>query len=75
MKTRSTAHCWTKCIACLLCLIPVGHLLGATGRLDTLENGMGLILMENHSTPMIASVIFVRSGSKYESEYENGITH
>lgn len=36
---------------------------------------MQLILMENHSSPMIASVIFVRSGSKYESEYENGITH
>jgi zinc protease len=42
---------------------------------DKLDNGMQTILIENHSSPMIASVIFVRSGSKYESEYENGITH
>ncbi len=40
-----------------------------------LANGMEIILKESHSSPMIASVIFVRSGSKYESRYENGITH
>jgi zinc protease len=44
-------------------------------RPDRLDNGMQTILIENHASPMIASVIFVRSGSKYESEYENGITH
>jgi len=49
-----------------------GH---AEASLDTLDNGMELILLENHSSPMIASVIFVRSGSKYETEYENGIAH
>ncbi|PWB68413.1 hypothetical protein C3F09_11710 [candidate division GN15 bacterium] len=41
----------------------------------TLPNGMQFILKENHSSPMVASVIFIRSGSKYESTYENGITH
>ena len=41
----------------------------------TLPNGMQIILKENHSSPMVASVIFIRSGSKYESTYENGITH
>ncbi len=40
-----------------------------------LENGMKVILKESHSSPMITSMVFVRSGSKYESEYENGITH
>lgn len=40
-----------------------------------LNNGMTVILKENHSSPMIASVIFVKSGSKYESRFENGITH
>ncbi len=40
-----------------------------------LKNGMEVILKENHASPMVASVIFVRSGSKYESTYENGITH
>ncbi len=47
----------------------------AAGQPDKLDNGMQTILIENHSSPMIACVIFVRSGSKYESEYENGITH
>jgi len=41
----------------------------------TLPNGMQIILKENHSSPMVASVIFIRSGSKYETTYENGITH
>jgi zinc protease len=40
-----------------------------------LPNGMEVILKENHASPLVASVIFVRSGSKYESTYENGITH
>lgn len=40
-----------------------------------LENGMNVILKESHSSPMITSMVFVKSGSKYESEYENGITH
>ncbi len=40
-----------------------------------LENGMSVILKESHSSPMVTSMVFVKSGSKYESEYENGITH
>jgi len=41
----------------------------------TLDNGMEIILKENHSSPMVANLIFVKSGSKYESRYENGLTH
>ena len=41
----------------------------------TLDNGMQVILKENHNSPMVATVIFVRSGAKYESPWENGITH
>ncbi|MBI3872050.1 MAG: insulinase family protein [candidate division Zixibacteria bacterium] len=41
----------------------------------TMANGMQVILKENHSSPMIASVAFVRSGSKYETELNNGVTH
>ncbi|MCP4706134.1 MAG: insulinase family protein, partial [candidate division Zixibacteria bacterium] len=40
-----------------------------------LDNGMEIVLKENHASPMIASLIFVHSGSKYESEYDNGATH
>lgn len=38
-------------------------------------NGMDIILKENHSSPMIASIVFVRSGAKYETDYNNGATH
>lgn len=40
-----------------------------------LDNGMEIILKENHASPMITSLIFVKSGSKYESAYNNGATH
>ena len=40
-----------------------------------LNNGMEFILVENHGSPMVACVIFVKSGAKYETQYENGITH
>ncbi|MBK7142300.1 MAG: insulinase family protein [bacterium] len=41
----------------------------------TLDNGMQVILKENHSSPMVASLVFVKSGSRYEGKFENGITH
>ncbi len=40
-----------------------------------LQNGMEFVLKENHASPMIASLIFIHSGSKYESKYSNGSTH
>ena len=41
----------------------------------TLGNGMKLVLKENHSTPMITSVVFVNAGARYEDEKTNGMTH
>ena len=41
----------------------------------TLDNGMEVILRENHASPMITSLIFVRAGSKYEDRFNNGVTH
>jgi len=41
----------------------------------TLGNGMKLVLKENHSTPMITSVVFVNAGARYENEKTNGMTH
>ncbi len=40
-----------------------------------LDNGMEVILKENHGSPMVSSIVFVKSGAKYESRFENGITH
>ena len=61
--------------ALLISALAAPELSRADSRPDRLDNGMQTILIENHASPMIASVIFVRSGSKYETEYENGITH
>ena len=41
----------------------------------TLDNGMQVILKENHASPMITSLVFVTAGSKYETKYNNGVTH
>jgi zinc protease len=40
-----------------------------------MPNGMKVILIEKHANPVIASMIYVRAGSKYETEFNNGITH
>ncbi|PKK82279.1 MAG: hypothetical protein CVT49_14495 [candidate division Zixibacteria bacterium HGW-Zixibacteria-1] len=41
----------------------------------TLDNGMQVILKENHASAMATSLIFVKAGSKYEDKYINGTTH
>ena len=41
----------------------------------TLDNGMKVILKENHAAPLISSVIIVKAGSKFENEKNNGFTH
>ncbi|MCK5125895.1 MAG: insulinase family protein [candidate division Zixibacteria bacterium] len=41
----------------------------------TFENGMEVIFKENHSSPMITSIVFIRAGAKYENDFNNGITH
>ena len=64
------------CILLSISLAPAISQAAETGtETYSLPNGMQFILKENHSSPMVASVIFIRSGSKYESTYENGITH
>ncbi|MBM4064063.1 MAG: insulinase family protein [Planctomycetes bacterium] len=40
-----------------------------------LDNGMEVILVENHANPMIAAVTIVRTGSRNEDEASNGSAH
>lgn len=47
----------------------------STSTYITLDNGMEFVLIENHSNPMIASVIAVKTGSKNESLDDNGVSH
>jgi len=64
----------SACICALLILVGASTIL-AEETVERLDNGMEIIFKENHNAPMVSSVIFVKSGSKYESLYENGITH
>ncbi len=41
----------------------------------TFDNGMEVIFKENHSSPMITSMVFVQAGAKYETDFNNGTTH
>lgn len=43
--------------------------------LYSLPNGMQLILVEKHANPLIACMIYVNAGSKYETDRNNGVTH
>ncbi len=40
-----------------------------------LDNGMEIILIENHASPMIAAVTIVKTGSRNEDEASNGSAH
>jgi zinc protease len=64
---------------CLPCIFIISFLLSvlAAARTTrvTFENGMEVIFKENHSSPMITSIVFVRAGAKYEDEFNNGVTH
>lgn len=40
-----------------------------------LDNGMEVILMENHASPMIAAVTIVKTGSRNEDASSNGSAH
>jgi len=40
-----------------------------------LPNGMQVILKENHTVPMISSVVVVNAGGKYETDEINGVSH
>ncbi len=41
----------------------------------SLRNGLQVILVEKHANPMIASMVYVNAGSKYETDFNNGVTH
>ena len=75
MSVKDTNKISVLAIIFIFSLLAVTPAASAQDTVYDLDNGMTVILKENHSSPMVTSMVFVRSGSKYESEYENGITH
>lgn len=72
----------SRLISCLVCFcltafltIVFNTVISAKTTRVTFENGMEVIFKENHSSPMITSIVFVRAGAKYENDFNNGITH
>ncbi len=60
-------------VALLFCV--AAYTSGTADETDRLDNGLQIILKENHASPLVASVIFVKAGARYESRYETGLTH
>jgi zinc protease len=58
----------------IILLSTITALAGRTVQM-TLDNGMVVIMKENHTTPLVSSVVCVRAGSKFEDESNNGFTH
>jgi zinc protease len=62
-------------LAVMVTLTAVVSVAASPARQITLKNGMVVILKENHSTPMVSSIVCVRAGSIYENASNNGYTH
>ncbi len=61
-------------LSILLALLVV-QIASAAPTITTLGNGMEVMLIENHSNPVIASVVVVRTGLRNETIELNGATH
>jgi predicted Zn-dependent peptidase len=59
----------------LAALLACAAILAASPTLTTLSNGLQVVLIENHSNPVIASVIVVKTGARNETKELNGATH
>ncbi|MGB2990610.1 MAG: insulinase family protein, partial [Candidatus Zixiibacteriota bacterium] len=63
-------------LLCLLLPQPAqGQALESKAAKYMLPNGMQVILVEKHANPMIACMVYVNAGSKYETDANNGVTH
>jgi zinc protease len=59
----------------LLFSLAASPVLAGKTTFHTLDNGMEVILKENHAVLLVSSVVVVRAGSKYENDRNNGFTH
>jgi zinc protease len=63
------------CVSMLVLLLAISPAMAGKTSFHTLDNGLQVILKENHSSPLISSVVVVKAGSKYEDDKNNGFTH
>ncbi|MBI2878043.1 MAG: insulinase family protein, partial [Candidatus Tectomicrobia bacterium] len=72
---RKRKGLWGIGLSALLLLASFPAARGQEVTTFVLDNGMQFILQENHSNPMIASVVAVKAGSRHETETNNGVSH
>ena len=71
MRSRLPQMLWGLCL-----LIAVTGSGQAAVFQTTLDNGLTVLIEENHANPVVAVEVFVRTGSIYEQEYlGSGISH
>lgn len=61
-----------RTLVTVLAVIPLAR---AESESFPLPNGMEVVLQENHASPMVAAMVFVKAGSCYELPHQNGVTH
>jgi len=68
---------WKKSLCLLLCLIPVCSFSAPAAKTTeyTLNNGLRLIVREDHRAPVVLSSVWYRVGSSYEHNGITGISH
>ena len=74
IRKRIAAAVGTQAALTVLVTLACAGLAMAAERFE-LDNGMQVVLEENHASPMIAAMVFVKAGAKYESPENNGVTH
>src|SRR5262245_55036509 len=74
---RQAWHTLSAGIVWGLCLVAAIAGLGQAAVLQaTLDNGLTVLIEENHANPVVSVQVFVRTGSIYEQEYlGSGISH
>jgi zinc protease len=71
---------WAKTLLITLQLIAAGGVIMANGKQDdvlkqVLDNGVTVIIKENHSAPVAACNFWVRAGAGDENASEKGLSH
>ena len=76
MRTRSIVGLALLCFAAVAPLAtPSVAATSETIRRETLPNGLRVILVENHSKPLVAVCIYVNGGSRTEPPALSGLSH
>jgi zinc protease len=75
LKPRAILPAFSLTVALLLALPAEAWPGTEVPRLNTLENGLKVVLLEDHSSPLVAQAVWVRVGGRDESQELSGFSH